>query len=349
MRYQILLKPLQPFFFGGEHGFAKDEGYDRYYSKSESFPQQTHLLGMLRKTVMFNESMLKAYPKGDFVPKVSRGRAKTIVGERFNLGKDIDLGKIVSISPLFLDDGERLYMQAPLDIGLELRKREGRSCYNGKEGTPYILYQNSCKPFTAKSYLYDGFLSHDGKLVKKEKFFVKCIQDGNKKHYSGGTNDEAYYKRQAYIFGPKDLKFSFFVELGDMIKPIPKTIVTLGADKSKFTLSMRESTKIESGELFRGAISKSYQHKVVLTGDTLLSEETLKFSSFYLAYKQPFRYKAEYTFKRSERVYLAKRGSVFYFDSLEIATKFVEKIDSFKDYKTIGYNHCILIRGENHV
>ena len=54
MSHTILLEPLEPFFFGGSQTFGRlgDENGGSYLARSELFPQQSAVLGMLRKELM---------------------------------------------------------------------------------------------------------------------------------------------------------------------------------------------------------------------------------------------------------------------------------------------------------
>ena len=56
-QYLIKLKPIDKFFFGGEMTFSfdgDDSEYASYVIKSNYFPQQTSLLGMLRFLILRN-------------------------------------------------------------------------------------------------------------------------------------------------------------------------------------------------------------------------------------------------------------------------------------------------------
>ncbi len=355
--YKITLKPTQDFFFGGEHGASEEKGYDRYYVRSEIFPQQTQILGMIRRTIMFNEDCLKVYPKGDFVPKSKRDKTKALVGSKWLMENDenIDLGKIVSLSPIFLSHGNTLFMQAPLDTGLSLHKREGVAYYNGIKSVPYQLMKDNCKPFDAKTYLYDGFLSCTGDLLRSCEVFMPTEQVGNKKLYDGGTDDDAFYKKRSYAFEDKAYGFTFFLKHAG-IKPIENTIVTLGADKSKFMLSMEEIKDIECKSMFKSVNPAQKQHRIVLLSDSHIDTDMIKGCDFYLAYKKPFRYnkiafetkdeKKRSVFSKSERIYFFTKGSVFFFESLENASEFSIKLHKHKSLMSIGYNEHILIEGE---
>lgn len=357
--YKITLKPMQPFFFGGEHSSSDESGYDRYYMRSEKFPQQTQLFGMLRKVIMFNEDILKVYPKGDFVPKNRKEKGRKLVGGAWHIDADeINLGHILSLSPLFLSHGTKLYMQAPLDTGLRLHPRAGKAYYNGTLQKVYQLMREDCKPFDSKTDLFDGFLSTSGENIKSEDVFKASEQVGNKKLYEGGTDDEAFYKKRSYVFADKSYGFTFFLKHNG-IKPIEDVGVTLGADQSRFMLHVEEVEDSDYSCLFKDANIPQREHKVVLLSDSLVNQSMIDACTFYLADKRAFRYVANENvdapdkingkrkkFKKSKRNYFLTRGSVFFFESLENANNFCKALDEQKALSTIGNNKYLLIEGE---
>ena len=92
-RYLITLTPVGMFFFGGEETFG-DGTNDNYFARSNSFPQQTTLLGMLRKEVLVREKVFKE-KINDYTPD-DKKRMAALIGDRsFQLeGGDQDFGKI---------------------------------------------------------------------------------------------------------------------------------------------------------------------------------------------------------------------------------------------------------------
>ena len=57
MKYKINLKPLDWFFFGGEHTFNNGEN-ESYIARSNHMPQQTTLLGMVRYQLLKQKGLL---------------------------------------------------------------------------------------------------------------------------------------------------------------------------------------------------------------------------------------------------------------------------------------------------
>ncbi len=69
MKYLITLTPLEPFFFGGNITFGKfkDKEKSTYLVKSRYFPQQTALLGVIRKEMLIQEKFLTTKRNGEWV------------------------------------------------------------------------------------------------------------------------------------------------------------------------------------------------------------------------------------------------------------------------------------------
>ena len=87
MRYTVILEPLAPFFFGGERTFGKrgDERNGSYLARSEYFPQQSALLGMLRRELMIQHGLLTRKIRGEWGSEPHKAAAKKLVGgEKFD-------------------------------------------------------------------------------------------------------------------------------------------------------------------------------------------------------------------------------------------------------------------------
>jgi len=85
MRYKITLKPLEPFLFGGDNTFGKigDKENGTYLVKSRQFPQQSAILGMLKKEMMIQDGVLSRKVRGEWVDKHLKNQ-KQIVNEAKN-------------------------------------------------------------------------------------------------------------------------------------------------------------------------------------------------------------------------------------------------------------------------
>ena len=67
MRYKITLIPLEPYLFGGDNTYGKigDKENGTYITNSRYFPQQSAILGMLKKEIMTQSGALTRKIRGE--------------------------------------------------------------------------------------------------------------------------------------------------------------------------------------------------------------------------------------------------------------------------------------------
>lgn len=137
--YLIKLKPLGDFFFGGENTFGKSgkvkEARKNYLVKSNCFPQQTAVLGMLRKEVLIQENLYKDNFK-DYTEE-DKAKMKLAIGEKsFSISEDsdsveYDFGKINAISPVFIiKDNDDIIIPLPKDQSHAYKIEKSTKYYN---------------------------------------------------------------------------------------------------------------------------------------------------------------------------------------------------------------------------
>ncbi len=104
MIYNIILKPLSPFFWGTEQ--VSELGNKRsYYLQSALYPQQTAILGMLRYQALAQYGLLSA-------PGSNRPlEGKNLIGESSFTNQNTDgYGAIQQLSPVQLQKGESVFL-----------------------------------------------------------------------------------------------------------------------------------------------------------------------------------------------------------------------------------------------
>ena len=116
MKYLVTLSPLEPFLFGGDNTFGKlgDEINGTYLVKSRQFPQQSAILGMLKKEIMTQNNLLTRQLKGEWVEPKNKQKAENLVGvEKFDIfSKSIqNFGKIKNISPMFFIKNDEIFIK----------------------------------------------------------------------------------------------------------------------------------------------------------------------------------------------------------------------------------------------
>jgi CRISPR-associated protein Cmr3 len=320
MNYLVTLKPLEPFLFGGENTFGTlgDKEKGTYLVKSRMFPQQSALLGMLKKEIMTQSGVLTRKIRGEWVDKRDKQRAKELVGsEKFDIfQKEVqDFGSLHKLGALFLLNKEEAYIK--------------------KVDSDRFHYENGLlKGYNPKENIYDNFssLSNEKKL-KAEHIFQAVEQTGNKKN--GGDN--SLFKKTAYLL-KDDFKFAFYLNVDFALS---SSIVTLGADRSKFLMEVQESEE-----------SLSYADKngyLTLLSDAYITLDDLaQHCDFAITSEisfQTLQNKKHATkqnkFQKSKKVNLYEKGSVFINPSKE----FLENLNNTNCQK-IGLNIYNYKQGE---
>ena len=104
-KYLVTLKPLSSFFFGGERTFeflnTDFEKQKFNIIKSNMFPQQTSILGMLRKEILIKNKLIKSDLK-KYEPEEKAQISKLIGYGSFSINKHNDFKIIKKISPVFI-------------------------------------------------------------------------------------------------------------------------------------------------------------------------------------------------------------------------------------------------------
>jgi len=311
MKYLVKLKPLEPFLFGGDqtYGTLGDKEAGSYLVKSRMFPQQTALLGMIKKELMIQANLLTRKRRGEWIDRDKSSDVIALVGgEKFNMLSETeqDLGTIKKISPVFL-----------MKDGIQYIKRVDIDSYTFKNGV--------LEGYNPKNDIYDNFISIDGgEKLKAKDIFQATEQVGNKK----GGEDNSLFKKTSYLL--KDgFVFAFYIELGTELK---STMVSLGADRSAFMMSVAEDSssldynepeghltllsdayiKIDIKNNCHFAITSEISHRNLISKKSVLRDNK---------------------FEKSEILYLYERGSVF----IEPSDALLEDLAQ-KNLQNIGYN-----------
>jgi CRISPR-associated protein Cmr3 len=328
MRYLVKLKPLKPFFFGGDVTFGKlgDEESGTYLVHSRLFPQQSAVLGMLRKEILLQNGLLNIeIDKNDIGEKIDKEKIDEVaklIGERsFNIKSETiqDFGAIKKISPVFL-----------IKNGKRFIKRANVAEY--KNGVLKVYKNGELKNYNPKNDIFDNFISiDDNESLKTDDIFKSVTQVGIKKIVNKENND-AYYKRTAYLFND-NFQFAFYLDIDIKLKP---SFVKLGADDSVFKMEIEES----SDEL-------DYQEKddyLLLLSDAYITIPLKGNCEFAITKEISYQnlttnIKEKYKFKKSEKVYFYEKGSII----IKPEEKLLENMAK-ENLQKIGYN--IIIGGK---
>ena len=185
-RYKITLKPLEPYFFGGDLTFGKvgSKTNGSYIAKSTYFPQQSAFLGLLRKEIV---ECLQDYEKAK----------QTVGGSKFFIkSKDdtkLDFGAIRDITPLFVQQSKELFLPLQDVFAYKITKENNNFLVGGFEPKKGVL----TKLFSITS---------DTKLSLDKVFEEKTMVGNSKKE-----KDNAFFKKIA-IQMSECCSFVYFVE-----------------------------------------------------------------------------------------------------------------------------------------
>lgn len=365
----VMIKPVEHYFFGTENRRSDDT--QNYFLYSLPYPQQTTMIGAMRHLVLLayhkekpKENLLDE--KGNISDRILAG--KLIGNTGFRIGYEGNYGKINSVSELMLLDGKTVLMPAEQRKDLESKP----SAFEEIEGTTF--FNGSKAEFIPRLEGYDpkepeisGWISPDGKFFANGALFKSIIRPGNKKKNTGDDDDDAFYKQEFYQLAKRDLCFVVQIDVEDDIKDclIGKHIMTLGGERSKFTIIISLSTESEVQVPSIQEKGEYYLHnpkflKVVLTSDAFFKNDPYNDSVFAVTTTNPFRFlkssvpetvnhynrgKSKAGLIASDLFNLIERGSCFYFKNEELFEKWKlsSGIDS-KDFNNIGYNQFTIIQ-----
>jgi len=323
VRYKITLKPLQPFLFGGDNTYGKigDKENGTYQTTSRCFPQQSAILGMLKKELMIQKGLLTRKIRGEWVDKQKTEEAKEFIGdEKFDICKQEsqNFGVIKNISPIFLQKEQQIIIKVANLKKFPLQKVEEN----------YLL-----KDFTAKDDMFDNYESLDGKKsYKNEDIFVPIAQTLNQKQAS----ENSLYKKTSYLL--KDgFSFGFFLECEYDLK---NSIIALGADRSSFALEVEKSDE---------TLEYKSEHTILLS-DSLINlplqgnchfavtseisyQNIIGKKSSMTKKDEPEKNKQNNPFKKSDKIYLYEKGSVI----IGAKQSLIDNLNN-SNLQQIGYN-----------
>lgn len=335
--YLLELKPLGSFFFGGEVTFGDGENIN-YLVKSNLFPQQTTILGMLRKELLIQKGYLSITDKGEIL-KAGKEEVESLIGpESFDITKaDQDFGVINKISSVFLYKSnsswkKSFFSVAPKDFGLEFVKVPGRACFNlkQKEHVPFI------KKYNAKTGLADFFTNGVCEPISLDEMFKPVERIGITKGDKGTTEEKGLYKQTTYRL-KESFAFACLADIADPWFSLRDSLVFMGGEKSAFKLTVHDFDKT-----FEDVFAAAHDDKrAVLLSDAYVKAEIYDYCNFALTETIDFRNiktstgKYRFAKEKSKHTFL-KKGSVLYPGPGGMAE--IKKLMTQNNLNKIGYN-----------
>lgn len=352
--YKVSLKPLNIFYFGKEKYFSNKNDSENaenanYNLKSSYYPQQTAILGLIRKEILkgssYYDSNYKSYR--EIYIKNKSEIDKLIGSESFNFNKDKqEFGIIKKISPIFLSKDENYYFQKPRNLFKDnvyysLEKEDDNfklSNYDPKNTKFQELIEIKK---SNNSYNIGEIVEYEGQADSP---YIKHSQVRIKRNKDGSTTEKSYFSQDYYLLN-KGYEFVFFVELEkDVLK---NGIVQLGGNSSYFRMNVEvlETKNIEEslGEIIEPIKkAKEKEGNIVVISPTYIDDEIHKLIDYGIFETIDFRnsWMDELKFKKADNKYIfADAGTVLW--GYDENFKILEKIKSNVKLYDIGYNYCI--------
>ena len=318
MKYLVTLSPLEPFLFGGDNTFGKlgDEINGTYLVKSRQFPQQSAILGMLKKEIMTQNNLLTRQLKGEWVEPKNKQKAENLVGvEKFDIfSKSIqNFGKIKNISPMFFIKNDEIFIKK-VDI----------DSFDFEDGV--------LKGYKTKIDIYDNFINiATNEKLTSDKIFKPIEKTANKK----GGEENSLFKKTSYLLND-NFKFAFYLDCDCDLK---NSIITLGADRSSFKMEVKEDNSTlnyEDKKAYLTLISDAYITLSLKDNCDFAITSVLSYQNLQNQ-KHAFKHNE---FKKSDKVYLYEKGSVI----INPSQALIDDLNN-KNLQQIGYN--IFTKGKN--
>ena len=314
--YHIKLTPTGKYFFGGEITFGADGG-SNYLVKSNRYPQQTGILGMLRQQLLMQNGLLKNPHAGGQISDLQA--AEKLIGSRgFDTENCKDYGVIKQLSPIFMEDDEsNQYLTAPLDEGWRLRLEPGSPMLENESTEPPVfpLLENvdedegKYKPYSYKKGTKHQLMATTNGNLKytyhENCIFIPSEQIGIKKNDDGATEQNAFYKQTSYLL-KKGFAFAFFVHLNGSEMPfkLNDALLEMGGERSGFKMEVEKISDVSDfaqvlpefePDILTGEISEEAKGridaKILLTANAYANaRELLRCCHFAITQTVPFRY-----------------------------------------------------------
>jgi len=305
-RKLITLKPLTPYFFGGENTFG--DGKINYYAHSNYLPQQTTILGMLRYELLHQNDLIGTDPMvKDW---------KSLIGEnsfqRIEENFIDEFGAIEKISPVFLSNHNQHYTTQAFDWAyceVDNNTKTNNCSVKQKKVSPIMVdFENSGNDFVlfdqqttnipilyVNDRCYDpkyGFVSlwvtSDGKTLRQWNYenpiefddtkgyenglFIKHEQIGINRKLNKRRDEKGDFYKQVFYKLVEDFCLAFFVNINlPEGKKLESRIITMGGERSVFDMKVTEAGSESFDTIFNEQtfkIGHSRKHKaIVLTSD----------------------------------------------------------------------------------
>ncbi len=272
---KITVAPINKFYFGGEKTFNTASGEANYFAKSNKFPQQTGLLGLLR------------YAIGS-----RNGFDKTNIGlTGFRLNGNNDFGHIQYISPLFLESDDKIYFQS----GINFQGKKTLELLKPKLVTIPIISQHDkdqtivYEKYDLKAPLLNCVETVTNELRNEDDFFDDITREGNSANTMKINDDDGFYKQTFYKFRNNE-QFVFYANLIDLTEGW-ESILKFGGESSMFKVKIEINKNNAYALPFEiGTVRADKWQQITLQSDCLIDEKYTNYIQGGIFDSIPFRY-----------------------------------------------------------
>ncbi len=368
-KYAVILKPLSSYVFGTERQFGEKRNNENYIVDSLKKPQQTTVLGCIRKEIIKQHNILTFRPDWNYSENEKKLIREKIGKESFDMSRKApqSFGIIQKISPIFLyktdkdidEDfkmtqenqmSKKLYMKMPKDHNLiEQDKIENK----------YVPFEKSQKinsnlgeiryftNYDAKKGLSSDYISFDAKdIIKSYELFTVDKSIG----INVNQEEDALFKMMKVRLN-KHFSFIFTVQIEDKKNEsfkLQDSVITMGAEKSSFQMLVKEFDKDLIDLINKEEFIKE-KNKMIFVSDTFVKNinnycecaatqvKDFRNSKTDLEGRNELRKK----YNRNNIKFKAiDNGSVVYIKENK-KQELIDKINEHQNAQKIGYNQYI--------
>jgi len=338
-----------------------------YFVKSNFFPQQTGILGLLRYELLLQNGLLSVGKSKKLSPD-----AKDLIGPKsFHINGNnslIDFGAIEALSTLFImDENKQKILPAPFDICptpqyqtykiKTLNKSRSNlkfeTGYKEAVSLNYINKHNEPDSYSEKDGIQHKFLNDEKELFNYDDFFIEVQKIGI--HKAG--DDKSFYK-QTKLQLKKGYAFACYATLNvPADKQFNSNTIFMGGDKSAFEMEVTDIDVFKKPVYNASVFDNSGDfNKLILTSPAYVDKSIYDNCMFAITEQQSFRFlqttvdetdsyynmssdksKKSAPYK-SEQFNLLKAGSVFYYNDEQLLD-LEKELNKYSQFKQIGYNY----------
>lgn len=340
----IKLKPMEDYFFGKEN--IDKKGDDNYFLRSNHLPQATTILGAIRYWLL--------NATGNFCNNQIKDKdiAKNTIGDKsYVVGKDFQLGKIESVSNLYLlDKGNQKYIPAPLWLD---KDKNAHFSWNDSLKVPIL------PTFDAKKY-YPPLFTNGTDLKSYDDIFIRIESSHNRKNNRNINQEDSFFKTETFRL-KDDFAFGVTVHLSEDLKiDTTSCFLKVGGENKLFQFEVIDKTLKSEQDILENYVNNQYP-KIVFTSDVYLEKlnkvdylfciiNTKSFRSLFAEIEKVENYYALDKSKRNHKqifkgvlIELIEAGSVVYFKDVQQANNFISNNLKNENLSKAGFNHYILL------